>query len=128
MAQALLNTKQVMAGFGVSDMTLWAWRQGSKTRDCLPFHKEGRFVSFKESEMKAYAKVHGLTWSSTMAAADHTEAVQPGPKPKLTATTAKPAKVKTAAQKMKSAAAPLPRPASVGKSKRKLPTQTQAQA
>lgn len=133
MAQALLTTKQVMAGFSVSDMTLWTWRKGSKARDALPHHKDGRSVGFKESEMKAYGKKYSLTWAP-QAAADALTDVKPGPKVKepplvtLQKHTVKrlppaeglPAKkkAKTVAQKMKSAATPPTRPPVVSKPRR----------
>lgn len=62
------TTRQLMAGFQVSDMTVWAWRQGSAKRDPLPVVKEGTRVYFPETALKAWAKKYKLEFSATTAA------------------------------------------------------------
>lgn len=94
----LLTTKQVMAGFSVSDMTIYTWRQGSAARDKLPCHTEGNRVGFKATEMTRWAKKYGLTFDEAKAAAPVAE-VKMGPK-----TTKAPAK--KAAPVAKKSAAP----------------------
>lgn len=64
---ALLTMKQVMAGFKVSDMTIFTWRKGTATRARLPSHAHGNRVLFKDAEMAKYAKTHGLVWDSAAA-------------------------------------------------------------
>lgn len=77
-----LTTRQVMSGFNVSDMTIYTWRQGTASRDPLPVVKVGRNVSFKESDMKAYAKKHGYQFDEKAAAAVAAPAAL-GPKAKV---------------------------------------------
>lgn len=76
---ATLTVKQAIAGFGVSDMTLYAWRKGIPSRDPLPHVVEGRKVIMKLSEVKAWAKKYGLTFNES-ATAVSTEPVKTGPK------------------------------------------------
>ncbi len=74
------NTRQVMAGFGVSDTTVYLWRQGTSTREALPCEVEGRNVYFAEGAMKTWAKKHGLTFSVEKAEKGKPRA-KTGPKP-----------------------------------------------
>jgi hypothetical protein len=62
-----LTTKQVMAGFKVSDMTIFTWRQGTPTKEPLPCHADGNRVFFKEPEMVKWAKKNGVAWDATAA-------------------------------------------------------------
>ena len=73
-----LTTKQLQAGFGVSDMTVWAWRAGTPTRDKLPTVKQGRAVLFKPAAVAAWAKKHELKFD--LAAAQKVKPPKPGPK------------------------------------------------
>lgn len=75
-----LTTKQVMAGFGVSDMTVFTWRRGTNTRSVLPCHADGTRVYFKEAEMAKWAKKNGVEWNPT-AAAKVPGPAKTGPKP-----------------------------------------------
>lgn len=94
-AAARLSTRQVMAGFNVSDMTVFTWRKGTSTRDPMPSHADGRLVYFKEAEMLKYAKKHDLTWDSAKAAKAASAPMKTGPKPAAV----KAAPVKSAAKK-----------------------------
>lgn len=63
--KGILNTKQLMAGFGVGHMTIFNWRAGTATREKLPHAvDEKKRVSFKASEVKAWAKKHELTFKA----------------------------------------------------------------
>ena len=62
------NTRQVMAGFNVSDMTIFNWRQGSAQRKPLPITQDGRQVVFREDQMVAWAKEQGIKFNATAAA------------------------------------------------------------
>lgn len=73
-----LTTKQLQAGFGVSDMTIWAWRAGTPTRAKLPTVKQGRAVLFKPADITAWAKKHKLKFD--LAATQQVEAPKLGPK------------------------------------------------
>lgn len=73
-----LTTKQLQAGFGVSDMTIWAWRAGTPTRAKLPTVKQGRAVLFKPADITAWAKKHELKFD--LAAAQKVEPPKLGPK------------------------------------------------
>ena len=79
---AHLTTKQVMAGFNTSDMTVYTWRKGTTTRDPLPCTVDGRKVTFKDTDMKAWAKKYNLTFSLEAALKVAGAAVPTGPKPK----------------------------------------------
>jgi hypothetical protein len=102
------STKQAMAGFAVSDMTIYTWR--NQPADPLPSHKDGNKVVFKEAELVKWAKKTGRTFDAVKAAAGPVQA-KTGPKPapvkkeaapKVKAV-AKPAVVKTAPVKVKPA-------------------------
>ena len=95
MAKIFLNTKQVMAGFQASDMTIYTWRQGtSAARTALPFEKQGTKVVFSQTEIEAWAKKHSLLFDATAAGAalNLSSTSKTGPKPK--AVVAKKAAVK----------------------------------
>lgn len=92
---AHLTIKQIMAGFKVSDMTVYTWRQGTPGKDPLPHTLEGRKVIFKDSEVKAWAKKHGLTFDA--AAAGTVDVAKAGPKVKADPKAA--AKAETAKRK-----------------------------
>lgn len=91
----VLTIKQVMAAFKTSDMTVYTWRLGTKTRDPLPHHvsSAGR-VTFKEPEVKAWAKQYGLTYDALAANVEGAVPAKRGPK-----VTAAP-EVKAAAKKV----------------------------
>ena len=95
------TTRQMMAGFAVSDMTIWTWRQGSSARAPLPIEQEGRNVYFPHAGVVAWAKKHGLTFDATKAAAVTTSTAKPGPK----ATPAKKVPAKKSAAVKKAATA-----------------------
>lgn len=75
---ASLTTRQVIAGFGVSDMSIWTWRKGNSVRDPLPIVKDGRSVRFPVDGVLAYSKKYRLPFS--MSAARAVQAPRPGPK------------------------------------------------
>ncbi len=59
---ANLKIKQVMALAGVSHMTVFGWRAGSKKRDPLPT-KTGanpRSVEFQPGKLRAWARKYGI--------------------------------------------------------------------
>lgn len=83
MATNLLNTKQVMALFGVSHVTTYSWRQGSATRDALPTAPtKGRDVRFKLGDLKAWARKHHVQMVRKPEDVLKTPSVKPGPKRK----------------------------------------------
>lgn len=61
-----LTTKEVAAQFGVNELTVYNWRQGSPRRDPLPAHEKTtkgdtrKRIFFKRSEVKAWAAKHGV--------------------------------------------------------------------
>ncbi len=77
-----LTTKQVMAGFKVSDMTVFTWRGGTPTKEKLPSHQDGTRVYFKEAEMVRWAKKNGVEWNAA-AAAKVPGPAKTGPKPEV---------------------------------------------
>lgn len=79
----LLTTKQVMAGFSTSDMTIYSWRKGTPTKTVLPCVKVGASVRFEPAAMKAWAKEHGLKFSLEAALAVPAAKGKTGPKPKI---------------------------------------------
>jgi predicted DNA-binding transcriptional regulator AlpA len=64
----LLTIRQVMAGFAISDMTVYTYRQGTATKDLMPSHKDGARVGFKEAELVKWGKKYGLAWNTAAAA------------------------------------------------------------
>jgi hypothetical protein len=85
MAQAqTLTNRQVIAGFRVSDITIFNWRKGTATKDPLPSSNEdGTRVLYKPTEVKRWAKAHGLAFD--LEAALQVKAGVPGPKAKVAA-------------------------------------------
>jgi predicted DNA-binding transcriptional regulator AlpA len=79
MAKKTLTTKQLMAGFGVSDMTVFTWRKGTATKEPIPHTVDGRSVTFPVSEVKAWAKKHGVPFDLVKAEGSP-DAEKPGPK------------------------------------------------
>jgi hypothetical protein len=73
-AKTLFNTRQVAAGFSVTDITIYSWRDGTASRDQLPvvIQKVGAAKSprvfFDAASMEKYAKKHGLTFDAAAAA------------------------------------------------------------
>lgn len=68
MSTKTLNTKQAMAAFGVSHVTLFNWRRGTATRDPLPCVQDpeawGRAtIAFKPVDLKRWAKRYGLEFA-----------------------------------------------------------------
>lgn len=61
------NTRQVMAGFSVSDMTIFTWRTATKAREAIPHEISGRNVTFPEAAVKAWAKKYGKTFDVSKA-------------------------------------------------------------
>lgn len=103
---AQLNAKQTCALFGISNMTLLAWRKGTKNRTALPVAapKKGETkptVRFNVSQLLAWAKKHAVEIVKTpdaVVAGNTEEAGKPGPKPRvaLAKEAKKPAVKKTA--------------------------------
>jgi predicted DNA-binding transcriptional regulator AlpA len=91
----LLTIRQVMAGFAISDMTVYTYRQGTPTKDPMPSHKDGARVGFKEAELVKWGKKYDLAWDADAAAkALHVPATVAAKK-----SLPKPAAKKTAAKK-----------------------------
>jgi len=78
--QPRFTTRQVMAGFKVSDMTVFTWRKGTTTRDPLPVEQDGRNVYFPEKSTLAWAKKYDLPFDKSNAEKVLAGAT-PGPKP-----------------------------------------------
>lgn len=106
---AQFNSKQTCALFGISNMTLLAWRKGTKSRTALPVAapKKGEtkpVVRYNVSQLLAWAKKHAVEIvkaPEAIAAGTSDEAGKPGPKPRvaLVKEPAKPAAKKVAAKK-----------------------------
>ena len=80
-----LNTNNLMNLFGVSHMTIGAWRKGSTTRAPLPtveIKGHPRLVGFKPSEVKTWAKKYGFMLSKDPALLLGSAIAKPGPKAK----------------------------------------------
>lgn len=80
MAAATLNTRQLMEAFGVGHMTIYNWRHGTPTKEELPFHQDGRNVSFKIGEVKAWARKHGVSFAKDPSKIGDAVKSKPGPK------------------------------------------------
>lgn len=76
-----LTTKDLQIGFNVGHMTIFNWRKGSATKDPLPcVVDEASRVTFKEADVKAWAKKHKLAFTAPTEA---TPESKPGPKAKV---------------------------------------------
>jgi len=73
-----------MAGFGVSDMTVYTYRQGTSTKDPLPSLKNGTSVGFDEATMVKWGKKYGVPFDAA-AALKVPGSAQRGPKPPVVA-------------------------------------------
>lgn len=102
-----LTTKQVMAGFKVSDMTIFTWRGGTASKEKLPCHADGARVYFKEPEMVKWAKKNGVEWDSA-AAAKVPGPAKTGPKPERKSDPETIKAIRNAAQKALGKKAPPP--------------------
>lgn len=85
-----LTTKQLQQAFGVAHMTVYNWRQGTATKDALPFTLENPDavkprVRFPLAKIKAWAKRNGVPFAvepeKILAKADDRDG-KPGPKPR----------------------------------------------
>ena len=91
---AQLNAKQTCALFGISNMTLLAWRKGTKSRTALPVAapKKGETkptVRFNVSQLLAWAKKHAVEVVKSpeaVVAGSSDEVSKPGPKPRVALT------------------------------------------
>ena len=61
-----LTTKQVCELLNVTPMTVHQYRKGTPTKDALPFEKDGRHVFFDQKQVRAWAKVNGVSISRPM--------------------------------------------------------------
>lgn len=105
----ILTTKQICAGFGISHVTAYNWRQGSKAKEALPIvpadtsdATKAREVRFDLTATKAWAKANGLPFNQTAALA--ATAAKTGPKP-----ASKPATAPVKAPERRAASKPVPR-------------------
>lgn len=87
-----LTAKQVCQVFGISNMTLWSWRQGTRTLTPMPVATpskatEGRAtLRFNAAGIKAWAKKHGVVMVMTPEQAlddSAKEQSKPGPKQRV---------------------------------------------
>lgn len=117
-----LTTKSLMEAFGVSHMTINAWRKGTASKHPLPVvETEGRAVLFKPADVKSWAKAHKVDVVAPAALVPGlVEASKPGPKAKAVVQksalrTKAVSKPKTSlAKTIRRAMKPLPRPGEVG--------------
>lgn len=63
-----MTVSQVAAGFGVSTMTLYLWRQGTPTKEMIPHYIEpvgvaGKRITFDREEVKTWAKANSLPFN-----------------------------------------------------------------
>lgn len=79
-AAARLTTKDVVAAFGVTPMTVTNWRAGTPTRTKLPFTKRGRAVSYQPDKVRGWAEKNGVPIADEAALAGGTPRLKPGPK------------------------------------------------
>ena len=76
-----LTTKDLIAAFDVTSMTIANWRQGSATKSALPCHKAGRAVTFAPGKVKQWAKQNGVPILAPESLLGAAERSRPGPKP-----------------------------------------------
>lgn len=86
------TTRQLVAGFNVSEMSIWTWRTASAKRTALPTVKVGSRVYFPEAKVEAWAKKHGLAFDPGAALKAPTPG-KAGPKAQVAAVPAKVPKV-----------------------------------
>lgn len=87
---ATLTTKQLQQAFGVAHMTVYNWRQGTATKDALPFEVSDPKavkprISYKVSVVKAWAKRNGVDFAvapEKILASTGARDGKPGPKPR----------------------------------------------
>lgn len=87
-----LSSVQVCAVFGISNMTLWNWRKGTKTMAPLPEAKprsgtQKPLLRFNVASVLAWAKKHNVIIAKTpeqvlAGKAEVAAASKPGPKPR----------------------------------------------
>lgn len=101
MAAQTLTTAQLQKGFACGHMTIYNWKQGTATKDPLPFEKDGESgrVTYALSKVKAWAKKHGVGFSETEALKVEAGSKR-GPKPAAKKTAA-PAKKPTISKSRK---------------------------
>lgn len=100
-----LTTASLMRAFGVSHMTVAAWRQGTASRGPLPVVETGtRAVLFAPAKVKAWARSNGVPIVDEAALdPDTIKPVKPGPKVSALRVKAKAVRKPTARERLRSA-------------------------
>lgn len=100
-----LTTASLMRAFGVSHMTISAWRQGG-SREALPVVETGtRAVLFAPAKVKAWAKRNAVPIVDEKGLdPNEVKPVKPGPKVSALRVKAKPVRKPTARERLRSAA------------------------
>lgn len=85
-AAKILTVNELATAFGVTIQTTWVWRNGSPTKEPLPFEVDDPKaakprVHFKASVVKAWAKKHNLEF--TMPEDATGRHAKPGPKKRV---------------------------------------------
>lgn len=66
--QKTLTVNDLVQAFGVSSMTLYLWRQGTPTKDPLPYdvvdpNAKRPSIAFRIPKVRAWAKKHGIEFA-----------------------------------------------------------------
>lgn len=87
-----ITTASLMRAFGVSHMTISAWRQGNSSREALPVVETGsRAVLFAPSKVRAWAKRNAVPIVDEKGLdPNEVKPVKPGPKVSALRVKAKP--------------------------------------
>lgn len=80
MTKAILTTKDLVAAFGVTSMTISNWRKGSPTKTALPTKQRGRFVCFEPERVQRWANSNSVPILAPKKLAGGAERLKPGPK------------------------------------------------
>lgn len=75
-----LTTKDLLAAFGVTPMTIANWRKGTPTRTPLPSEKQGRSVNYRRDRIERWADKNGVPLLDPLALLGSAGRGKPGPK------------------------------------------------
>ncbi len=75
-----LTTKDLLAAFGVTPMTIANWRAGTPTRTPLPYEKQGRAVNYRSDRIQKWADKNGVPIPDPLALLGGAGRGKPGPK------------------------------------------------
>lgn len=87
MTTAKMTTQQAAKAFGVSTMTLYLWRQGTPTKDPLPFtvhdaKAEKPRIAYPIASSRKWARAHNIEFAVDPAKVVLEPSKKPGPVPR----------------------------------------------